>query len=383
MPAVDLNHPLAPPPLGAVPDFKHPQNEAILAYLTLAVALSSVTLFAWFRFLVKIWIVRTLHVEDYFIPFAWIFAVGHIVCGFMINGFAPIIHSWEMTMHTFGTYLLWYRIGSICYNISIVLIKISMLVQVLRIFVPRGAQSKTYWICHALIWINSLYYFISVFLMIFSCRPLSKAWQPWIEGKCIEIGAVAMTTAAVNLVGDLSILFLTQVKIWNLMRVERKQRIKLSIVFFAALIPCGFAIMCLYYNGKQLNSADFPHDSAYMSIACYGEIASGMFVLFLPMLPRFFTHIKEVTTTFTSTARGKPPKIGLAFSDVGADDRNSGAGREVQRKKSLWHISYTERGSDEDRRPIVPRGQGGVATHRSERSIVVKTDISIFSKETR
>ena len=64
MPALDLNRPLALPPAGVVPDFKNPKSESTLAYLTLAVTLTTVTLFAGFRFLVKLWIVRTLHLED-------------------------------------------------------------------------------------------------------------------------------------------------------------------------------------------------------------------------------------------------------------------------------------------------------------------------------
>ena len=111
-----------------------------------------------------------------------------------------------------------------------------MLIQVLRVFVPRGSRSKTYWACHALILMNTLFYFIAVFLMIFTCRPISKAWKPWIQGHCMDMGQIVTATAAVNLIGDLAILFLTQVKIWNLIRVEKKQRIKLSVVFCAALV---------------------------------------------------------------------------------------------------------------------------------------------------
>ena len=125
---------------------------------------------------------------------------------------------------------------SIFYNISIVLIKVAMLLQVLRIFVPRGSQSKTYYIVHALIWLNALYYLIIVFLMLFNCRPIRKAWTPWLPGKCMQIGLIAMTTAIVNLIGDLCILFLTQNVIWNLMRVDRRQRMKLSVVFLAGVM---------------------------------------------------------------------------------------------------------------------------------------------------
>jgi hypothetical protein len=163
-------------------------------------------------------------------------AVVHIACGFQINQFAPIIHSWDMKMITFGRYLMWYRISSIFYNIAIVLIKVAMLVQVLRIFVPRGSQSKTYYVVHGLIWMNLLYYIIIVFLMIFNCQPIEKAWKPWLSGKCMQIGIIAMSTAVVNLIGDLSILFLTQNVIWNLMRVDKRQRLRLSLVFLAGIV---------------------------------------------------------------------------------------------------------------------------------------------------
>ena len=135
--------------------------------------------------------------------------------------------------------------------------------------------------------------------------------------------------------------------------------------------------MCLYYNARQMNSNDFTYDSAYMAIACYGEIASGMFVLFLPMLPRFFTHMKEVTSTFNSTSQRKcnnpnnypNNNIGLGSSDIAlralrADQKSPSVAeasssspptQEAGRKPSLWHISYTERdsGSDDDIRPFV------------------------------
>ncbi|CAI6334198.1 unnamed protein product [Periconia digitata] len=404
-----LNRPMADPPNNIHPNFEHPQNEATLAYTVLAISLATTTLFAWFRLLVKTFIVGSLHLEDCkrkvmyrvygltnlpqtsYRSLGYLAAAGHVACGFVINEFAPIIHSWEMTMRTFGRYLLWYKLGSIFYNISIVLIKVSMLVQVLRVFVPRGSRSKTYYVCHTLIWVNVIYYTIAVFTMIFTCRPINKAWQPWVQGTCLEIGAIAMSTAAVNLVGDLCILAVTQIKIWNLIRVKQSQRIKLSVVFCAAIIPCAFAIMCLYYNALSMQGHDFAHSSAYMSIACHGEIASGMFVLFLPMLPRFFTHIKENASVFTHTTRGATQKraaSALEFSDISAANGGSRVEKDVVmagrgdagggsggngRKGSLWHISYTERNGSEDLQPILPAGG------KRERSIVVKTEVEVHS----
>lgn len=55
---------MAHPPLGQHTNLEHPPNEAGLAYTTLGLALFTVTLFAWFRFLVKRCIMQKLHVED-------------------------------------------------------------------------------------------------------------------------------------------------------------------------------------------------------------------------------------------------------------------------------------------------------------------------------
>lgn len=95
--------------------------------------------------------------------------------------------------------------------------------------------------------------------------------------------------------------------------------------------------MCLYYNDLQMHSTDFTRDSMYMSIACYGEIASGMFVLFLPVVPKFFTHLKTASS-FSLLSNRRSQRGTLVSSEQG----NVG-----ERKKSLWHISYTQRVSEE------------------------------------
>lgn len=87
-----------------------------------------------------------------------------------------------------------------------------------------------------------------------------------------------------------------------------------------------------------MRSHDFIRDSMYMSIACYGEIASGMFVLFLPVVPKFFTHLKTASS-FSLLSN----KRTLVSSNGGAGASRAEAGR----KKSLFHISYTQKDSEE------------------------------------
>ena len=244
-------------------------------------------------------------------------------------------------------------INTVCYNIAIVLIKSSILIQILRIFVPHGRQSKTYYVIHGLIWSNLVLYTAAIFLRIFTCQPIQKSWKPWLPGKCLKIQYIGMSTQVANLVGDLTILLLTQKIIWNLMRVDRKQRIRLSVVFFAGIIPCGFAIMCLYYSSMMITAKDFTYNSALMTAACYGEIASGMFVLFIPILPRFFTHLKTVSTFGSSARRSVAPRPPSPLEFTDTSTRGTKHSRQRDRRHSLWHVSYTQ-GESAERLSVVP-----------------------------
>ena len=100
--------------------------------------------------------------------------------------------------------------------------------------------------------------------------------------------------------------------------------------------------MCLIYNRKLSNTNDFTRTSMYMSIACYWEIASGLFVLFLPVVPKFVSDLKKNYSfrTLSSKASKKPSS---AFSDGGHEAASGGRGR----NKSFNHITYTEKGSEE------------------------------------
>lgn len=130
----------------------------------------------------------------------------------------------------------YFRLSWIFYNISILLIKVSMLIQILRIFVPRGSQSRTYYVIHALMWITILYYTIMAFLHVFTCQPIHKLWHPWVKGKCMNLGAMAITTATVNVFTDLCILAIAQRVIWKTMKRDGSGRIRISLVFLAGIM---------------------------------------------------------------------------------------------------------------------------------------------------
>jgi hypothetical protein len=113
------------------------------------------------------------------------------------------------------------------------LVKVAVLLQWLRVFVPRGVRNAFFWILHVTIWIHVGFYGALTLVEIWSCNPREKIWNPWIPGTCISIAAVGGTSSIVNVVSDIIILILPHRVIWKLeMPKHRKKAISL-------LFTCG------------------------------------------------------------------------------------------------------------------------------------------------
>ena len=122
----------------------------------------------------------------------------------------------------------------IVYCVDLFLIKLAILLQLLRIFVPAHKRNVLFWTCHALIWLNFIYYAVYVFLAIFTCNPVKLAWSSQLDllatGTCLDLRAAYITGAAINTVSDISIVVLPQPWIWNL-QLSLKKKIGLCAIF--------------------------------------------------------------------------------------------------------------------------------------------------------
>ncbi|GME26181.1 Integral membrane protein [Neofusicoccum parvum] len=94
-------------------------------------------------------------------------------------------HVLSLTMDMYSDYLYWFWAATISYFFSTTLIKVSLLVQYLRLFERR---STIHLVIIALIAIVSAWGLIFVFLLAFSCSPVKKFWSWSTEGKCFGFG---------------------------------------------------------------------------------------------------------------------------------------------------------------------------------------------------
>ena len=133
------------------------------------------------------------------------------------------------------------HLASLLYNPIAMCIKVAILVNWLRIFVPAGQYNTTFWILHTLIWVNVLYYVIATLTEIFCCWPREAIWNPFFEGgSCtIDVEAQNIATSIMNFISDTAILAMPQWIIWKL-QLSRSRKWGLSFLFV-------IGIGCVYW----------------------------------------------------------------------------------------------------------------------------------------
>lgn len=124
------------------------------------------------------------------------------------------------------------HLGEVFYGPVAMCIKVAILVNWLRIFVPAHQRNATFWTLHTLIWINILYYSITTLTGIFRCSPMEAIWNPFFEGgRCsIDVEVQYITTSVLNFISDTAILAMPQWSIWNL-QMSRNRKWGLSFLF--------------------------------------------------------------------------------------------------------------------------------------------------------
>jgi hypothetical protein len=109
--------------------------------------------------------------------------------------------SFNSSQYHYLGYILWVVVAS--------LLKVAILLQILRIFVPPGIRGTTYWILQMVLWLNVLNYVSDVIVHIFACTPRAKFWDKTItHGKCLDVFGINVVGGSIRVFSDLVILIL-------------------------------------------------------------------------------------------------------------------------------------------------------------------------------
>jgi hypothetical protein len=75
------------------------------------------------------------------------------------------------------------------------------------------------------------------------CIPMKKNWEPWVDGRCINMRVTFLAVSIPNIITDLAILSLPLPHVWKL-QTTFIQKLSLSAVFLLG----SFVVFCSIYR---------------------------------------------------------------------------------------------------------------------------------------
>lgn len=116
--------------------------------------------------------------------------------------------------------------AEILYVSGVSMYKISLLFLYFRVFPVRSIRLGGY-LCGGL---STAWTLACIGVAIFRCIPLSKRWEPWLQGNCIDLFLTQLCASILNILCALAILCLPVPHVYRL-QMSRPQRILITIVF--------------------------------------------------------------------------------------------------------------------------------------------------------
>lgn len=136
---------------------------------------------------------------------------------------------------------------------AVYFVKVSILLQFQRIFVPLKKGTAFYFI-RAIIWLNGIYYIVTFFAGIFTCVPRRKIWEPAIPGHCLNSVNWFIASGLVNVVSDFAILMIPIFCI-SMLQMPLKRKIGISAVFAIGLLWVTLKMQKLHLIRLKSDSA--------------------------------------------------------------------------------------------------------------------------------
>jgi hypothetical protein len=131
----------------------------------------------------------------------------------------------------------WANTAQVIYCPLSFLVKISILLQYLRLFAPsRSANRAMFFGSWATIASTFTAYVIFVFWTLFYCTPRRMIWFKLIPGgKCHDVNNIILSQGAFNMVSDIVILLLPTASLWRL-NVPLSKKIFITSMFATGLL---------------------------------------------------------------------------------------------------------------------------------------------------
>ncbi|RYP29951.1 hypothetical protein DL767_006484 [Monosporascus sp. MG133] len=289
-----LNSPSLPAPDGVVPNFDDPPNNNVVAHVLFPIWLALITVALVGRLYTRHFYMKRLSIGDYLLMFAYAVLLADFGLCYRMTAFPGIfVHQWDVRLGDFINFLKFVFISSQVYIFAIVPIKVAILLEWLRIFVPRGTRNLVFWTSHILIWTNVIFYLSIVVALNVACTPYEYNWNILLQGSCerVDTKDTNLSASVFNFLSDVLILLIPQRTIWKL-QMTTNRKIGISIIFAIGLLGCGAALARLVETVLHATSPDFTYTFSAVMLCSGAELTCGFLIICIPCFPQAFGAIE-------------------------------------------------------------------------------------------
>lgn len=113
-------------------------------------------------------------------------------------------------------------------------VKLSILLQFMRIFVP-SKTGPAYYFIQSVNWLNLLFYSAYTIASSLNCIPRRKIWEPYTPGKCLDIAKLIIASSIINVFSDLA-MFIIPLFCISSLQMPFKRKLGISVVFATGIL---------------------------------------------------------------------------------------------------------------------------------------------------
>ncbi|KAK3176666.1 hypothetical protein OEA41_007989 [Lepraria neglecta] len=168
-------------------------------------------------------------------------------------------HQWDVPLANMRPLLKLLYINRVCYSPTILAAKLTILLQLMRIFVPTK-RGLVFRIIQILIWSNVCFYLANVLSVIFQCSPVPKAWN------------------------------------------DSVKKLSVSAAFAAGIFANFAGIMRLAYSVYIIHGSDLTFIRLQHGMWTIAEITTAIICASLPLVPKFLNLFHQKRPGFISSA---------------------------------------------------------------------------------
>ncbi|KAL8698610.1 MAG: hypothetical protein Q9224_001774 [Gallowayella concinna] len=287
-----LAAPALKPPSGTISDFAKPYSTKNIFIPASAVCVFFSTVFVIIRIWTKVVMKKVMGWDD-----------SYCAVGAASIPYGSGVHQWNVPRAHYIEFLKFVYTEELLYCIAIIPTKTSILLQQIHVFIPN--RNKTYFLTHALIWLNAVQYIIIFFLFTFLCTPIRRIWEgDLIAGKCLDHKALIVSGSGLNVLSGFAILVLPISSVWRL-KLARTKKLRISAVFAMGLFACVSSIMRFIAGVKLMKTEDLTFALVDLYLWTVAELSSAIICGCFPTVPQLVHYVSNLSRLRPRTSKSQ------------------------------------------------------------------------------